>query len=183
VSRENVDLVRRTYAAWNSGDVDAVVAMLAPDVEWHGHPRLPEPGPYRGRDQVERWMGQFREAWGSLAAQPVELIDAGDSVIALVHMTGRGRGSGVEVRGGVDVHVMTLGPNGVIFFRIYPADVAAELAGLEDRQMEALGLLVTEGLGASAIGDRLGIPEPEVTSTLDRVFEGLRALPSGEPVS
>ena len=44
-------------------------------------------------------MAQFREAWGELAAEP---IDAEDRVVALVHMTGRGRGTGVEVQGGVE---------------------------------------------------------------------------------
>ena len=66
MSSSNVDLVRRHYEDWNSGDIDGVIAAFAPDVEWHGHPRLPEPGPYGGRDQVERWMDQFREAWGQL---------------------------------------------------------------------------------------------------------------------
>jgi ketosteroid isomerase-like protein len=182
VSLENVELVRGYYDAWNGGDVDAVVAALASDVEWHGHPRLPEPGPYRGRGQVERWMDQFREAWGELSAEPVELLDAGESVVALVHMKGRGRGSGVEVRGGVDVHVMTLGPDGVTFFRIYPGDVAADRARLDDRQMEVVVLRVTEGLEEPAIAARLGISESEVASILNRVFESFRDLPSSEPV-
>jgi ketosteroid isomerase-like protein len=183
VSGENVELVRRYYEAWNSGDVGAVVAALSPEVEWHGHPRLPEPGPYRGRDQVERWMGQFREAWGELSARPVELIDAGDSVVALVHMTGRGRGSGVDVSGGADVHVLTLGEDGLTFMRIYPGDVAADSAGLDGREMQALILRVQEGLDDSAISERLGVPVPEARSILERAFERLRALPASGAVS
>ena len=182
MSRENVEFVRRHYEAWNAGDVDAVIGAFAPNIEWHGHPRLPEPGPYRGRDQVERWMRQFREAWGELSAEPVELIDAGESVVALVHMTGRGRGSGVEVRGGVDVHVLTIGRDGVTYFRIYPADAAASQAGLEDREMEALVLRVQEGLGAAAIADRTGASEADVSATLDRAYERLSGLAPTEVV-
>jgi ketosteroid isomerase-like protein len=176
VSSENVEFVRRHYEAWNDGDLDRVVAAFAPDIEWHGHPRLPEPGPYRGRDQVERWMEQFREAWGELWAEPVELLDAGDSVVALVHMTGKGRGSGVEVRGGVDVHVLRLGAEGVIFFAIYPADVAAGRAGLNEAAMETLVLRVQEGLDQEAIARRLGASESDVSSCLERAFERLRGL-------
>src|SRR5581483_146519 len=119
---------------------------------------------------------QFREAWGELSAEPVELLDAGDSVVALVHMTGRGRGSGVEVRGGVDIHVLTIGPDGVTFFRIYPADVAVGQAGLDERETEILVLRVQEGLESSAIADRLGASEPEVSATLERAFDRLRTL-------
>jgi ketosteroid isomerase-like protein len=176
VSRENVELVRRHYEAWNRGDVDMVVAVFAPNIEWHGHPRLPEPGPYRGRDQVKRWMEQFREAWGELMAEPVELLDAGNSVVTLVHMTGRGRGSGVEVQGGVDVHVLTLGPDGVTFFAIYPADLAVSRAGLDQHDMEALVLRVQEGLDNAAIARRLGRSEAEVSSTLERAYGRLRTL-------
>jgi ketosteroid isomerase-like protein len=176
VSRENVELVRRFYEAWNGGDLDLVVAGFAPEIEWHGHPRLPEPGPYRGPEQVERWMEQFREAWGELSAEPVELLDAGDSVVALVHMTGRGRGSGVEVRGGVDVHVLTLGPDGVTFFAIYPADLAANRAGLDDAAMEVLVLRVQEGLDPGTIAGRLRTSEADVSSCMERAFERLRGL-------
>jgi ketosteroid isomerase-like protein len=180
VSRENVEFVRRHYEAWNGGDVDAVVAAFAPDIEWHGHPRLPEPGPYRGRDLVARWMGQFREAWGELSADPVELLDAGDSVVALVHMTGRGRGSGVEVRGGVDVHVLTLGPDGVTFFAIYPGDDAVGRAGITEGEMETVVLRVQERLDNARIADRLGRSEADVSSALQRAFERLRGLAPSE---
>jgi ketosteroid isomerase-like protein len=180
VSRENVEFVRHHYEAWNGGDVDAVVAAFAPDIEWHGHPRLPEPGPYRGRDRVKRWMEQFREAWGELSADPVELLDAGDGVVALVHMTGRGRGSGVEVRGGVDVHVLRLGPDGVTFFAIYPGDAAADRIGMTEGEMEAVVLRVQERFDDAAIANRLGRSEADVSSTLERAFERLRGLATSE---
>jgi ketosteroid isomerase-like protein len=179
VSSDNVELVRRYYDDWNRGDVDAVVSAFAPDVEWHGHPRLPEPGPYRTRADVERWMAQFREAWGELAAEPVELIDAEDRVVALVHMTGRGRGSGVEVQGGVDVHVMALGSQGVCAFRIYPGDIAAARAGLSDREFEILVLRVASELSRPEIAERLGSDERAVAATLDGAFEKLRGLQAG----
>jgi ketosteroid isomerase-like protein len=180
VSRENVELVRRYYEDWNRGDTDAVIGAFAPDIEWHGHPRLPEPGPYVGRAEVKRWMGQFREAWGELSAHPVELIDAGDGVVALVHMSGRGRGSGVAVTGGVDVHVIAIDDRGVTSFRIYPGDVAANRAELTKPEREALILRVQDGLTVSEIAARLDASESAVDSTLDGAFVKLRDLPSKE---
>jgi ketosteroid isomerase-like protein len=176
VSTDNVELVRRHYEDWNSGDTDSVIAAFAPDIEWHGHPRLPEPGPYTKRADVERWMAQFREAWGELSARPVELIDAGDSVVALVHMTGRGRGSGVEVQGGVDVHVMTVGADGITYFRIYPGDIAAERSGLTALEMDVLMLRVVSGLAPPEIAHRLDAEADGVEEILAGALEKLRRL-------
>ena len=180
MSSSNVELVRRHYEDWNSGDIDGVIAAFAPDVEWHGHPRLPEPGPYAGRDQVERWMDQFREAWGQLEARPIEVLDAGDSVVALVHMTGRGRGSGVEVQGAVDVHVMTLEADGITYFQIFPGDMAAARAGLSELEMDTLVLRVASELAPAEISDRLDRDEIEVQEILAGAFEKLRRLPVKE---
>jgi ketosteroid isomerase-like protein len=180
VSRENLELVRQHYAAWSSGDLDRVIEGFADEVKWHGHPRLPEPGPYRSREEVRTWMSQFREAWGELSAEPVELIDAGDSVVALVHMSGRGRGSGLEVRGGVDVHVITLRDGKVSYFRIYPGDFLVEHAELSDREVELLILRVQEGLELEQIAERLGISQAEVGEMFEHVVALLRELPRSE---
>jgi ketosteroid isomerase-like protein len=180
VSSDNVELVRRHYEDWNRGDIAAVIGAFAPDVEWHGHPRLPEPGPYRGRADVERWMGQFREAWGQLEARPVELLDAGDSVIALVHMSGRGRGSGVEVEGGADVHVMTVGPAGVTYFQIHPGDIAADRAGLTELERDVLVLRVASELAPAEIADRTDRDADEVQEMLAAAYDKLRRLPERE---
>jgi ketosteroid isomerase-like protein len=181
VSSDNVELVRRHYENWNRGDTGAVIAAFAPDVEWHGHPRLPEPGPYAGRDDVARWMDQFREAWGQVEARPIELIDAGDGVVALIHMTARGRGSGVEVQGGVDVHAMTFGADGITYFQIYPGDMAAERARLREPEMELLILRVASELTPPEIAARLGRDESDVRAILDATYEKLRRLPEERP--
>ena len=34
MSQENVELVRQIYAAWNQGDLDAMLAVLHPEVEF-----------------------------------------------------------------------------------------------------------------------------------------------------
>src|SRR5262249_16983951 len=183
MSRENLERSRRYYEAWNSGDMPAVMDAMAPDVEWHGHPNLPEPGPYHDRDDVERWMRQFREAWGELNAEPVELLDADDSVVALIHMTGRGRGSGVEVAGGVDAHVARFRDGDVIYFRIYPGDRAADLAGLDQTELDLLVLRVAHGMDEDEIAERTGRGPADVRAILDGTREKLRSLPSAESVS
>jgi hypothetical protein len=52
------DLVRRAYAAFNARDIEAAVALMAPDVDW---PDAAAGGVLHGRDQVrEHWSEQFR---------------------------------------------------------------------------------------------------------------------------
>jgi ketosteroid isomerase-like protein len=180
---ENLELVRQHYAAWSSGDLAGATRLFADDVEWHGHPRLPEPGPYRSRAEVERWMSQFQEAWGELEANPVVLVEDGDSVIALVHMSGRGRDSGVEVKGGVDVHVMTFTEGALSYFRIHPGDYLRGHSEVGEREFELLILLVQEGLELPDAAGRLGIEEPEARRMLDHVRELLKELARSERVS
>jgi ketosteroid isomerase-like protein len=183
VSEENLELVRQHYAAWSSGDLTGATRLFADDVEWHGHPRLPEPGPYGSREEVKRWMSQFQEAWGELEADPVILVEEGDNVIALVHMSGRGRDSGVEVRGGVDVHVMSFRDDALSYFCIHPGDYLREHSEVSDAEFELLVLLVQEGLETPDAARRLGIDRSEAERMLGHVEELLKQLARSERVS
>src|SRR5215208_2158743 len=52
-------LLRRTYAAFNARDVDAVLATMHPDVDW---PNAWEGGRLTGQAEVrDYWARQFRE--------------------------------------------------------------------------------------------------------------------------
>lgn len=51
--------IRDAYAAFNSRDIEAAVALMTPDVRW---PNVAEGGFVHGRDGVrEHWRAQFRE--------------------------------------------------------------------------------------------------------------------------
>jgi hypothetical protein len=51
------DVLRRTYSAFNARDVDAVLAVMHPDVDW---PNAFEGGRVRGRELVRAyWARQF----------------------------------------------------------------------------------------------------------------------------
>jgi hypothetical protein len=95
-------------------------------------------------------------------------------------MTGRGRGSGVEVQGGVDVHVMTLEADGITYFQIFPGDMAADRAGLSELEMDTPVLRVASELAPAEISDRLDRDEIEVQEILAAAFEKLRRLPVKE---
>jgi ketosteroid isomerase-like protein len=98
MSQENVEVVRRLVALISQGD-EAVWDELPPEFVFDFSRRLLNPFVVRGRDEVLAFAESEGEMWegGHLDWQPKELIDAGDKVLALVRVSGRGKASGVEV--------------------------------------------------------------------------------------
>jgi ketosteroid isomerase-like protein len=102
MSRENVQTVQRAVDAWNADDLDAFLAELDADVEWH--PAI-EPGLegqatiYRGPEGARMiWRQDRGDAWERLTNRPQELRDLGDSVLALGHLELTARTTGIEFR-------------------------------------------------------------------------------------
>lgn len=93
MSQENVEVVRLTFDAYNRGDYDGALELLAPDVVWEIGQELPA----RGREAVRAMWDRWESEWEELKTVPEEFIDAGDKVVVRVHYSGRGAGSGVEV--------------------------------------------------------------------------------------
>ena len=171
-----IDLLRAGYEAWSHGEVDVVVDAFDTAIEWHGHPLLPDPGPDGGAEDVRRWMHDFLDAWLELHAEPLAFVEAGDSVIAIVRMTGLGRESGVEVRGGADVHIWTWDGDRIVRVEIIQGHSAADRAGLSEPDREAMRLRFAEGLDPAEAAARLGVEEAEIEAATARVLDGLRTI-------
>ena len=77
--------------------MDAVRALLDPDVILRLPEGWPEPGPYVGREAVLRQWEQLRETWDADVVEPIsDFIDAGDRV-AVRHTWRVTAGDGPEV--------------------------------------------------------------------------------------
>ena len=98
MSQELVDRILEGLEAFNRGDDEAAVANLPEDVEWVVLDLLPDQGPFRGPEGVRRFFEAWRESFTEIRAEVEEIVDGDDHVIAMLHMVGRGRDSGVEVR-------------------------------------------------------------------------------------
>jgi ketosteroid isomerase-like protein len=100
MSVENVELVRRLYAAYDDGDLDAAFALLDAQIEWHvGEiPGFDDLNPlYVGHAGVRDFFRTWLEAWETISFEYEEFIDAGDEVVASLSQRTRGRASGVEL--------------------------------------------------------------------------------------
>ena len=99
MSQENVETVRRGSAAFNSRDVEALLDMVHPAIEWH--PLLPvllggEATVYRGHEGVRELLRELDEAFVELRSDLFEVRDLGERVLAIGRLWGRGRESGAE---------------------------------------------------------------------------------------
>jgi ketosteroid isomerase-like protein len=97
MSQENVEIVRAMVAAAETGDWDTALEGFDPEVELDQR-RMPDGGIYKTpggvRKFYERWLG----SWDQLRVESKGVIAAPDGrVISLLRISGRGRGSGIDV--------------------------------------------------------------------------------------
>jgi ketosteroid isomerase-like protein len=93
---DNADRVRRSLQAMERGDLDTIVALSHPDVEFVNPPTAVEPGTRHGHDGLRTGLGGMLEAFGDLRIEPRRIIDRGDRVVVTGFWSGRGRVSGAE---------------------------------------------------------------------------------------
>jgi ketosteroid isomerase-like protein len=110
MSEENVEVVRAQIDAYNRRDYDAALALLDEEVVWHV-PEVaaldaPTSGIVQGRarvaEQFARWLEAFArwlEAWETHAFQVTDALSQGDDVFIAGLQLGRGRHSGLDIRG------------------------------------------------------------------------------------
>jgi ketosteroid isomerase-like protein len=98
MSQENVEVVRRMYDAFHTGDAEGALAHFDPhvivDASRSGRPDI---GIGRGPEQVRRMVISWVGTWDQWREEIEEMRDLGSQVLVLTVQHGRGRGSGVEV--------------------------------------------------------------------------------------
>jgi ketosteroid isomerase-like protein len=107
MSRENVELVRAVFDAWNNGSLEDVLPFAAEGIEWVEVEGLPG-GDFRGKARFHSMLQSLFESWEHYRLEPEDVrpVDS-DRVVAILREIGRGRASGapVESRWG---YVMTI---------------------------------------------------------------------------
>jgi uncharacterized protein len=84
-AQENIDLVRRGYAAFSSGDIETLQALFAEDAVWNAVGSGEMSGPKIGRDGILTYFGELVEDTGGTFS--VSLIDlaGGDGRVFALH--------------------------------------------------------------------------------------------------
>jgi ketosteroid isomerase-like protein len=97
MSEENVEAVKRAVEAGNRRDVEAFLAELDPEVEWHPALLASVAGRaavYRGYEGVREFFRDLDEAFVQIQVEFDEIRDLGDRIVAIGHLSMRGKASG-----------------------------------------------------------------------------------------
>jgi ketosteroid isomerase-like protein len=99
MSQENLETLQRGAEAYNARDVEGVLAVLDPDVEWHDVFTMMLGGQATtvwGHRGVRALMRDQDEVFDSFHAEYSDVHDLGDQVVAVGMLRTRGKESGAE---------------------------------------------------------------------------------------
>ncbi len=97
MSKENVEVVRSAYEAFDLGDLKAVLDQLDPAVVSYTASPLPDPKDHLGHDGFLQWVENWTGAFDEFAMEVEEYIGSGDQIIVRVRQRATGAASGAPV--------------------------------------------------------------------------------------
>ena len=129
---ENLDLVRSICTSWERGDYNSV-EWADPEIEFVTADGT-EPGSWRGLAEMAEGIRDWLSAWEDARAAADEYRELDDErVLALVHFSGRGKTSGLELG--------PLSPKGAFLFYVRGGKVTRFVRYLDrERAFADLGL-------------------------------------------
>ena len=82
----------------NDGDLEALITVCDPRFQLDMSDRVLNPAVYDGHEGIRRFYAEVTEVWESFTWEVVvDLHELDDLVVAVLHSSGKGRGSGVEL--------------------------------------------------------------------------------------
>jgi ketosteroid isomerase-like protein len=130
MSQEDVEVVRRSWEAYEDRGLDGVLGFFDEGISWRAiEGAVDDAGEIHGLDAMRRYLQDWVETFDDITTVPTEMLDLGDSrVLAVLRVKGRARLSGIETElSYAVVYVVTGGK--IVGGREY-ADRAAALAAL-----------------------------------------------------
>jgi len=100
MSQENVALIRGIYDGFAAGDVAAVLGAMRPDIVWNEAENFPyaDGNPYVGPDAVAQGvLARCIGEWDGFAVRVDEILDAGDTIVALGRYSGTYKATGTPI--------------------------------------------------------------------------------------
>jgi ketosteroid isomerase-like protein len=89
---ESVEVVRRIYLAWQTGDMDELLSLVDPEVRWAPVLRFLEgERPAIGHQDLRQWFRRIRITYRSLRPLPERFEDHGSHVLVLGRLLGVSR--------------------------------------------------------------------------------------------
>ena len=121
MSEQNKQTIERMYEAFGRGDIAFVIGALDPDVEWWEAENFiyADKNPYVGPQAVlEGVFARIGQEWEGFSVTPLEVLDAGESVVGRGHYAGKYRETGRDVKAQF-AHVFSFRNGKVVKFQQY----------------------------------------------------------------
>jgi ketosteroid isomerase-like protein len=97
-SEQSVKVAESVFEAFNSEHIEEVLALTHADFELEVPPSLSaEPDLYRGHAGMRRYWESFQDAMEEIRMSPEVVAAGGDSVVVALHLTAKGRSTGIAV--------------------------------------------------------------------------------------
>jgi uncharacterized protein len=133
MSQENVEIVRKSFDAIGRGDLDALLELYDPDIEFKPltGTRV-ETGGYPGHQGVRQYFEEADEVWDEVRPVAGEITTTGDDVVVFGHCAIRGKASEIETNSPCS-WVITVREGRITRHRVYgTSGEALEAAGLRE---------------------------------------------------
>jgi ketosteroid isomerase-like protein len=112
---ELTDRLRAAYEGFGRRDMEVILSVMDPDIEWDATDALAHTGVYHGHEGVTEYIGSLSEAWTDFHLNPEQFTESGDGqhvmVLGSVHGTLAANGQDVEAR---FAHVLQLADDGKV---------------------------------------------------------------------
>jgi ketosteroid isomerase-like protein len=108
---KNIDLAKTGYKKFSEGDIDGVLAMFDPNMEWHecnGFPFIKGDGIFIGPEAVGNGVfSKIPEYYDHFNVEIEELMESGDRVIMKGYYRGTWKATGKKFKANA-VHIWTV---------------------------------------------------------------------------
>jgi ketosteroid isomerase-like protein len=96
---ELTDRLRTAYEGFGRGDIQAVLSVMDPDIEWDATDALAHTGLYQGHEGVTEYIQSLTGVWEEFILNPEQFSESGDGahVMVLGNVTGRLSATGQDV--------------------------------------------------------------------------------------
>jgi ketosteroid isomerase-like protein len=90
--------MRRWVEAFNARDIEALIALCDPDIEFHSAFAAVGGAIYHGHDGLRKWHRDLQDVWGpAIHTEPEAFFDLSGRMLTFYIYRARGQHSGAEV--------------------------------------------------------------------------------------
>ena len=118
IQEGNIKIVQKLYEAFGKKDIDSMISMISPEVEWGEpeNPYNPAGGTRHGHDGFLEWLKIGRDSEEILILEPRKMLVDNDSVAVVGYMKCRAIATG-RVYESDFVHLITIISGKVVKFQ------------------------------------------------------------------